>query len=900
MALNIYKSLTQPSCRGKIDKNATEHLAVGKELRDILREQVQKQQSDEEEKCLQSFRLTTAEKDITYEWYKNRVDDRLDGTCEWFLTHPRFEEWLGRESGVLLVTADPGCGKSVLAKHLVDDVLPRSETICYFFFKDNDQNTVRQALCAILHQLFSQRRSLIRHAIAEYKKEGDHLKNSTALLWSILEAAGKGVEAGPVVILLDALDECAESDFGELIQGLNKHIGGKVKVLATSRPYDQILSKFRGPLNKFPPIRIPGEKEDKVISQEVNHVIRYRVGQLATEKELSQDIKDQLERRLLENQHRTYLWVYLVFEHLKKKNFQKTTKSIMETISRLPESVNEAYEKILTKSSDDGKLGKALKLILAASRPLTLTEMNIAINTNCSTRTEEDFNLSPPEDFELYIRELCGLFISIYNGGVYFLHQTAREFLLADTLIAPKLKAWQHSITLLDAHTIFAKVCVAYLKLFNSDAILPGTRERGLLDYSAGNWATHFREAHIKTENMVSAAVNICEPNLKCYLTWFPLFWQTTGWVSTSFAPLLVAVYSGLESVAMMLLLEKNADIETKDTGHGRTPLSWAAGNGHAAVVKLLLEKNAEIEAKDRGNGQTPLSWAAGNGHAAVVQLLLEKNADIETKDRGNRQTPLTWAARNGHAAVVKLLLERNADIETKGRYDRTPLSWAAENGHAAVVQLLLEKYADIETKSRYDGRTPLGRAAWNGHAAVVQLLLEKNADIETKGRYDRTPLSWAAENGHATVVQVLLENNADIETKGRYDGRTPLGRAAGNGHAAVVQLLLEKNADIETKDTEYGQTPLTRAAENGHAAVVQLLLERNAGIETKDRGNGQTPLSWAAGNGHATVVQLLLERNADIEMKDSHGRTPLRRAAENGHEAVVKLLETDAQCRDP
>ena len=47
--------------------------------------------------------------------------------------------------------------------------------------------------------------------------------------------------------------------------------------------------------------------------------------------------------------------------------------------------------------------------------------------------------------------------------------------------------------------------------------------------------------------------------------------------------------------------------------------------------MKLLLEKSAELETKDRG-GQTPLSWAAEKGHEAVVKLLLEKGAELETE----------------------------------------------------------------------------------------------------------------------------------------------------------------------------------------------------------------------------------------------------------------------------
>ena len=60
----------------------------------------------------------------------------------------------------------------------------------------------------------------------------------------------------------------------------------------------------------------------------------------------------------------------------------------------------------------------------------------------------------------------------------------------------------------------------------------------------------------------------------------------------------------------MKLLLDKNADVESKDYKHGRTPLSWAAQKGQEVVVKLLLDKNADIESKDK-YGRTPLSQAA-------------------------------------------------------------------------------------------------------------------------------------------------------------------------------------------------------------------------------------------------------------------------------------------------
>jgi hypothetical protein len=46
---------------------------------------------------------------------------------------------------------------------------------------------------------------------------------------------------------------------------------------------------------------------------------------------------------------------------------------------------------------------------------------------------------------------------------------------------------------------------------------------------------------------------------------------------------------------------------------YGRTPLSWAAGNGYDKLINRLLSKaSVDSDLKNSKSGRTPLSWAAG------------------------------------------------------------------------------------------------------------------------------------------------------------------------------------------------------------------------------------------------------------------------------------------------
>jgi ankyrin repeat protein len=519
----------------------------------------------------------------------------------------------------------------------------------------------------------------------------------------------------------------------------------------------------------------------------------------------------------------------------------------------LDQAYEEAMQRIQSQESGFHELAKrVLSWITCARRPLTTLELQHALAVETGDSELGNDNLQEIDE----VISVCAGLVTIDEESdvVRLVHYTTQEY------FERTQTSWFPN-----AQNDIAATCVTYLSFDAFEAGFCPTDEKFeerlrlnvFYDYAARNWGHHARAASTEVEQLI---LNLLENEAKVSGSSQAMMASGSYFNYGQRAPkqmtgIHLAAYFGLRE-AMIGLLKNGHHPDSKDT-YGRTPLLWAAANGHEAVVKLLVEKGAELECKDKNYGQTPLSWAAANGHEAVVKLLVEKGAELECKDKYGR-TPLSWVAANGHEAVVKLLVEKGAELECKDNYGQTPLSLAAANGHEAVVKLLVEKGAELECKDKIYGRTPLLWAAANGHEAVVKLLVEKGAELECKDKiYGRTPLSWAAENGHE----------------------------------AVVKLLVEKGAELECKEKNFGRTPLSWAAENGHEAVVKLLVEKGAELECKDK-NGRTPLSWAAGNGHEAVVKLLVEKGAKLESNDYWGRTPLSWAARSGHETVVKLLQ--------
>ncbi|KAE8168021.1 hypothetical protein BDV40DRAFT_295143 [Aspergillus tamarii] len=581
-----------------------------------------------------------------YKDRKDRNSKRVPGTCEWFTSHPRFKDWQQRTNnefpGLLWVSADPGCGKSVLTRYLVDEVIVNAvdRTVCYFFFKDDfpDQKSATSALSVILRQLFIAQPQLLQDAVLnKLETDGDKLVQSFSELWHILVSASASSKAAEIICILDALDECQDGDRNQLISAVREFYSGrhkrsKLKFLITSRPYDHIRRGFWELEKQLPTIHLSGDSEEEVkdISHEIGLVIEKRVDEISDQRSLEKDERDMLAQKLNAVDNRTYLWVSLTLDVL--ENIPSFTKgNVRRVMKDLPTTVDSAYEKILDRSLDKDKARILLHIITAAMRPLSLEELSLALAVSAGheslTSVRED--VEPKDRFRKTLRDLCGLFVVVIDEKAYLLHQTAKEFLVrdnkstVDTIISKETR-WKHSLLPEDSNHILANICSSYL-IFRQDDVYEKVNYEEIFDeYSSCYWSAHSRHACMREGSPLSIrAQRICDPNSDIYLMWSDIYATMEGYLPQGTTTLLVASALGLADVVNALLATGKVDIDSKDS-YGSTPLSWAARNGHEAVVKALLATGkVDIDSKD-SHGKTPLFWAEINGHEAVVKVLQE------------------------------------------------------------------------------------------------------------------------------------------------------------------------------------------------------------------------------------------------------------------------------------
>ncbi|CAI7655855.1 unnamed protein product [Penicillium crustosum] len=801
------------------------------------------QKSDKETACLQAFRTTN------YEYQKDFNPDKEDGTCNWCLQSPIFRNWQENDLSCLLwITADPGCGKSVLSKDLVDNRLFGLEssdtTICYFFFKDTSPETrsPANAVAALLHQVLKSKRGrkAMRHALPAYLENADKACQSLDTMWKVLREISRDPECGQIIFVLDALDECETKDQKDLIRrlkGLERHDESQVsthhlKVLVTSRPYLNIENEFRELIENIPGIRLPSERLSTQLQSEMNHVVHARMSKLGP-RIVRETTREELLSGILATENRTYLWLDLIFKIIEEmpRIDREAVKNLLRT---LPTTVDDIYNSILRKAKDQSQAKKLLKIIVAATRPLSLDEVGVALAITEETQRYEDLEIQRGEQLAIAVRNTCGLFVHIADETVFLIHQSAKDFLVSSSdEVSPIESSWKYSISVSDLALLHTSICIRflYLKELGKKKAPPIRDAEDLcssydfLKYSANNWAALFGYMTIQYRHeLFPAAIELCSVERDQYMDW-EIAVSVIG-RSVNPSPLHIASYLGLDMVVQTLLARPDVDVNST-TSDAQTPLSIAIVQGHEGIVKLLLT-TAGIDLSLTDNSDyLPLSLAIWLGYEGIVKLLLTTpGIDLSLTDNSG-YLPLSIAILRGHEGIVKLLLTApSIDLSLTDSYGNPPLSLAILQGYEGIVKLLLTAPSiDLSLTDSY-GNPPLSLAIFRGHEGIVKLLIDvPSIDLSLTDSYGNPPLSLAILQGYEGIVKLLLDAPGIDLSLTDGDGYPPLSLAIDEGHEGIVKLLLATpGIDLSLIDGD-GHSPLSLAIFQAHEGIVKLLL---------------------------------------------------------------------------
>ncbi|KAK1487859.1 ankyrin repeat protein [Colletotrichum cuscutae] len=350
--------------------------------------------------------------DVQYEYHLDQIDDPIPKTCDWVTSHEIWTLWDSVSGSALLwISADAGCGKSVVAKYLVDFFQKRTfgahlhTHVCYFFFKEGleNQDNASSAVSAVLHQLLSKQSQVMHHAMAKYLSMPKSSLNRFPTLWSILLATMNDRNTKSMVFILDGLDECEEKSLDELVKALADFFQSRKELTAESRPACKIVLLSR-PLNSVErrfglrpgtgklnigsqdskngcSFRLSAEEESVSVAKDIAQFVISKVSDLGQQSELSTKILDRLKKRLISNADYTFLWVSLVLNIVKEAEVDGISMDQIEAILATTK-LEDVYEKLLSGRASPLKTRKVLLLILAAVRPLTLDELCGAVEVN--------------------------------------------------------------------------------------------------------------------------------------------------------------------------------------------------------------------------------------------------------------------------------------------------------------------------------------------------------------------------------------------------------------------------------------------------------------------------------------------------------------------------------------
>ncbi|KAL7923812.1 hypothetical protein ACQKWADRAFT_44209 [Trichoderma austrokoningii] len=381
--------------------------------------------------CLVDLRITDPRDD------KTRIEESKgnllrDSYC-WILDHADFQMWRNDpQCRLLWIKGDPGKGKTMLLCGIINELEKFAIYRLSYFFCQATEASLRNAtavLRGLIYSLIVQQPSLISHVRDKYDHAGKQLfedVNAWIALSKILKAILNDPGLKDAVLIIDALDECTEELPRLLTLVREISTSSSAKWIVSSRNWPNIENKLKSAKQK---ISLCLELNENSISAAVQTYIHYKVNLLAEENGYDDELQEETERYLNSKAYNTFLWVALVCQKL--EDIQSW--NVLEELETCPPGLNSLYERMLDqilKLKNEKNISfckQVLTIISTVYRPVTLHELRSLIGS------PKEFS-KDISSFAEIIR-LCGSFLTIRGDTIYFIHQSAKDYLTTD-------KAW--------------------------------------------------------------------------------------------------------------------------------------------------------------------------------------------------------------------------------------------------------------------------------------------------------------------------------------------------------------------------------------------------------------------------------------------------------------------------
>jgi hypothetical protein len=368
--------------------------------------------------------------------------------------------------------------------------------VLYFFFKhyDADKGSPLAAVRALTHQLLHLRISGSEHAfldqLAELMDRGGQARATNfRALWD--EFCRHVSRLPPVIVILDALDECSAA--AQLLPGLlSLARDGAARILVTSRREADLDAA----LKDMPSLHMGVEEVREDIRLYTEHTI------LHSAKLSDARVRSRIVRMLNARSKGMFLWVVLVIKELESI---VSIAEIEEAIVSLPETLEGVYERIIRRlartlnASRRVLCCKLLRWLTLATRALLLDEVNEALKLDYSSEPGSIF--SPNlllSDGELEL--ICGSMATVRNRSIRLIHLTTHEYLQQDPT-ALQLGKELHAffVNVGEENARITSLCTKYLSTLGDvqrqrDGEFDAQELRSALpfvEYASQNWLLH-------------------------------------------------------------------------------------------------------------------------------------------------------------------------------------------------------------------------------------------------------------------------------------------------------------------------------------------------------------------------------------------------------------------------